>query len=154
MADEAQRGATAPAIVEVLRARLWSRLLLLLAVIMLLVVLCAAGQLGIGEAILSTVAVFAFGVIIPDTGETAGAAASSGTVVTPGFVDAVRLFADALPEPARIPLMELLAETFERDAAVRRDGARAQQGVRDWFADLRRLLGLSHETDPGRDAAG
>lgn len=46
------------------------------------------------------------------------------------------------PEHARVALLELLAETFERDVQVRRDCAAAQAGIAAWFAALRRRLGL------------
>lgn len=52
-----------------------------------------------------------------------------------------RILAPGLGEAQRLPLLELLAETFERDAAVRRDAAAARACLRQWFANLRRLLG-------------
>jgi hypothetical protein len=64
----------------------------------------------------------------------------------PGFLAAVRPLVDrilepGLAEPARRHLMELLAETFERDVQVRRDIASAQAASRDFFELLRRLVG-------------
>ena len=63
----------------------------------------------------------------------------------PEFLAAVRPLVDRILEPgisdsARIELMEMLAETFERDVAIRRDLQRAQQGFDAFFAELRRIL--------------
>jgi hypothetical protein len=65
----------------------------------------------------------------------------------PRFLAAVRplverLLDPATPEPARVPLLELLAETFERDVAVRANCAAAQDALQRAVANLRRLLGL------------
>jgi hypothetical protein len=65
----------------------------------------------------------------------------------PRFLAAVRPLAErildpALPAGARVSLLEKLAETFERDAQVRRDMARLRADLAQWFADLKRLLGL------------
>ncbi len=57
------------------------------------------------------------------------------------FLGAVRPLVEkildaATPEAARVPLLELLAETFERDVQVRRDLAVARRG---WIELLQRL---------------
>jgi hypothetical protein len=64
----------------------------------------------------------------------------------PRFLAAVRPLAVAIldpgtPEAARVPLLERLAETFERDVCIRRDTARARAAWAQWFESLRRLLG-------------
>lgn len=64
----------------------------------------------------------------------------------PRFLAAVRPMVEriidpATPEQARVPLLEMLAETFERDVQVRSDLAKAQQHWADFFANLRKLLG-------------
>jgi hypothetical protein len=64
----------------------------------------------------------------------------------PKFLDAVRPIAErildpALPEAVRVPLLERLAETFERDVQIRRDTARALAAWQDFVARLRLLLG-------------
>lgn len=64
----------------------------------------------------------------------------------PKFLAAVRPLAErildpATPEPSRVPLLELLAETFERDARNRASLAAAQEHWAQFFARLRRLLG-------------
>ncbi len=63
----------------------------------------------------------------------------------PRFLAAVRPLAErildpATPEPSRVPLLELLAETFERDARTRTDLAAASALWAQFFARLRRLL--------------
>lgn len=65
----------------------------------------------------------------------------------PRFLAAVRPLVEkildpTLPEPARIPLMEMLAETFERDVQVRTDLAKTREGLAAVFDHLKRLLGL------------
>lgn len=64
----------------------------------------------------------------------------------PRFLTAVRpmvatILDSGTPTAARVPLLELLAETFERDVQIRRDIAAAQAAWRDFFARLQRLLG-------------
>ena len=64
----------------------------------------------------------------------------------PRFLAAVRPMVErivdpATPEQARVPLLEMLAETFERDLQVRTDVAKAQQHWADFFAHLKKLLG-------------
>ena len=54
----------------------------------------------------------------------------------------VRIFDAGTPEHARIPLLEMLAETFERDRSNRENLKHAQDGIRRLFAELRRLLDL------------
>lgn len=63
----------------------------------------------------------------------------------PRFLTAVRpmvlsILDPATPETARVPLLEMLAETFERDVQVRRDIATAQTAWSQFFARLRQLL--------------
>lgn len=63
----------------------------------------------------------------------------------PRFLAAVRPMVERIldagtPEHARVTLLELLAETFERDVQVRRDLARAQAGWQAFFEHLRTLL--------------
>jgi hypothetical protein len=63
----------------------------------------------------------------------------------PRFLAAVRpmvvtILDPATPEHARVPLLELLAETFERDVQVRRDLGKALAGWNRFFAALRKLL--------------
>jgi len=64
----------------------------------------------------------------------------------PQFLAAVRpLVANILdantPEHARVPLLELLAETFERDVVARKSGEAARVAIAQWAEALKRLLG-------------
>lgn len=63
------------------------------------------------------------------------------------FLSAVRPLVESMLDPAiaadrRVGLLELLAETFERDLAIRRDTALARQHLQQYLAQLRELLGL------------
>lgn len=63
----------------------------------------------------------------------------------PRFLAAVRPMVGAIldagtPGDSRVALLETLAETFERDAQVRRDIASAHAAWREFFARLQRLL--------------
>lgn len=63
----------------------------------------------------------------------------------PRFLAAVRPMIERILDPttpvaSRVPLLELLAQTFERDVQIRRDFAAASLGVQQFFAALRRLL--------------
>lgn len=63
----------------------------------------------------------------------------------PGFLAAVRplavaIFDERTPVHAREPLLERLAETFERDRRVRDDFAEAQVEWRRYIAELKRYL--------------
>ncbi|MDO8348981.1 MAG: hypothetical protein Q7T30_02005 [Planctomycetota bacterium] len=63
----------------------------------------------------------------------------------PRFLAAVRPIIErivdpSLPEDARVPLLELLAETFERDVQVRLDLRRMRQAWDRMVADLLRVL--------------
>lgn len=65
----------------------------------------------------------------------------------PRFLTAVRPLVEKIldpgtPEAARVPLLEMLAETFERDVAIREATAQSQAAWRSFFANLRRMLGL------------
>jgi hypothetical protein len=65
----------------------------------------------------------------------------------PRFLAAVRpLVVNILdartPDHSRVALLELLAETFERDRQVRDDCASAKAAWQELFANLKRLLGL------------
>lgn len=63
----------------------------------------------------------------------------------PRFLAAVRPMVErildpTMPEASRVPLLELLAETFERDVQVRKDMATARAGWAAFFAKLKALL--------------
>jgi hypothetical protein len=48
-----------------------------------------------------------------------------------------------MPEGERVRLLELVAETFERDVQVRRDCAAAKAAWGKLFATLQKLLGMN-----------
>ncbi|HEB53842.1 MAG TPA: hypothetical protein ENI87_11370 [bacterium] len=71
----------------------------------------------------------------------------------PRFLEAVRpmvatILDPATPEESRVPLLELLAETFERDVTIRENTRAAQAAWAAFFERLRRLIsGEADETD-------
>jgi len=63
----------------------------------------------------------------------------------PKFLAAVRpmvvsILDPATPEESRIPLLEMLAETFERDVEIRDNCTAARQAFEAWIEALKRLL--------------
>lgn len=63
------------------------------------------------------------------------------------FLAAVRPFVErildpSLPESARVALLELLAETFERDVQIRRNTQRSLAAWADFVRRLKALLGM------------
>ena len=63
----------------------------------------------------------------------------------PRFLAAVRPIVERIVDPAlsedvRVPLLELLAETFERDVQVRLDLRRMRQAWDQMVVDLQKLL--------------
>jgi two-component system phosphate regulon sensor histidine kinase PhoR len=101
MADEVQRSGNdaGPTWGQVVRARFYGRLLLMLAIGVVLMALIGLELVGTwtGLAVFAVLVVLA--AIVPDTGGTAAAAGAAAAAGDPVFADAVRLFADALPEP-------------------------------------------------------
>ena len=65
----------------------------------------------------------------------------------PRFLTAVRPMVErildpATPDAARVPLLEMLAETFERDVQIRAATAQSLAAWQTFFANLRKMLGL------------
>ncbi len=65
----------------------------------------------------------------------------------PRFLTAVRPIAERilalpLPDDRRCALLEMLAETFERDVAIRVNTAAAIEGWQRFLSDLQRRFGL------------
>lgn len=61
------------------------------------------------------------------------------------FLTAVRpivekILDDKTPEDVRVPLLEMLAETFERDVTIRANGEAAQLAWKQFTEVLKRLL--------------
>ena len=46
----------------------------------------------------------------------------------------------ATPKASRVPLLELLAETFERDVAIRDNCDAARRSFEAWIEAIKRLL--------------
>lgn len=66
----------------------------------------------------------------------------------PRFLAAVRPMVDRILDPgmpiaARVPLLELLAETFQRDAEIRSDTAASLRGLAEWVQAMQRRFGLA-----------
>ena len=53
---------------------------------------------------------------------------------------AERILDPGTPEDARPALLELLAETCERDVAVKRNCEKAVNGLQQWFSNLERTI--------------
>lgn len=51
-----------------------------------------------------------------------------------------RILDPAMPEEHRVPLLELLAESFERDVQVRRDLQQARENWARFFEALKQML--------------
>ena len=63
----------------------------------------------------------------------------------PRFLAAVRplvasILDPATPEASRVPLLELLAGTFERDVAIRDNSDAARRSFEAWIEAIKRLL--------------
>jgi len=101
MADEAQRngGSAAADWAQVVRARLYGRLLFLLSVGLVFMTLAGLQLVDPWIDILAFAVVLVLSAIVPETGEQSAAASAAARSSDPAFADAVRLFADALPEP-------------------------------------------------------
>jgi two-component system phosphate regulon sensor histidine kinase PhoR len=99
MADEVHRGGTAADWGNVVRSRLYGRLLLLLAIGLVFMTLVGMQLVGPWIGIAAFAVVLVLAAIVPETGESAANAAGRPHAADPAFGDAVRLFADALPEP-------------------------------------------------------
>ena len=101
MADEAQRngGSAAADWAQVVRARLYGRLLFLLSVGLVFMTLAGLQLVDPWIDILAFAVVLGLSAIVPETGEQSAGASAAARSSDPAFGDAVRLFADALPEP-------------------------------------------------------
>lgn len=100
MADEAQRGVSGTSWIETLRSRLYGRLLMVLAMGLVFLTLVGIGALHPIFAMLAYAVVVAIAAIVPETSDSAGGLAATAHVGEVAYADAVRHFADALPDPA------------------------------------------------------
>lgn len=80
-------------------ARFWRRLLLLLAIALVFVVLCALRRLAVPDALLAWLAVALLAGLIPSTDDRRALAPSVSGSTGPDFAEDLRHFADALPDP-------------------------------------------------------
>src|SRR6478752_7365516 len=101
MADEAQRSGGASADwSQVVRARLYGRLLFLLAVGLVFMTLAGMQLVDPWIDILAFAVVLLLAAIVPETSDSPASLAAVNRASDPAFADGVRLFADALPDPA------------------------------------------------------
>ncbi|MDP3315711.1 MAG: ATP-binding protein [Devosia sp.] len=119
MADEAQRsgGGAATAWNQVVKARLYGRLLLLLAVGLVFMTLAGMQSIDPWIGIVAYAVVLALAAIVPETGESPTNLATVSRAADPAFGDGVRLFADALPDPAIV--LDRRSVVFHLNAAAR-----------------------------------
>ena len=118
MADEAQRSSgTAASWGQVVRARLYGRLLFLLSVGLVFLTLAGTQLLLPWAGIIAFAVVLLLAAIVPETSETPTNLATASRAADPAFGDGVRLFADALPDPAIV--LDRRSVVFHLNAAAR-----------------------------------
>lgn len=102
MADEAQRGASEASWFETLRTRLYGRLLMVLAVGLVFMTLAGLHIVAPWIAVVAYAVVVAIVAIVPEISDSAAGAPQAAKQSELAFADAVRHFADALPDPSII----------------------------------------------------
>ena len=119
MADEAQRSGsgTASGWGQVVRSRLYGRLLFLLAVGLVFMSLAGLQLVDPWVDILAFAVVLLLAAIVPETSESPTSLAATSRASDPAFADGVRLFADALPDPAIV--LDRRSVVFHLNAAAR-----------------------------------
>ena len=119
MVDEAQRsgGGAATAWNQVVRARLYGRLLFLLAVGLVFMTLAGMQSIDPWIGILAYTVVLLLAAIVPETSESQVSHAAVSRASDPAFGDGLRLFADALPDPAIV--LDRRSVVFHLNAAAR-----------------------------------
>jgi two-component system phosphate regulon sensor histidine kinase PhoR len=100
MVDEAQRGAAGLNWLGTLRSRLYGRLLLLLAVALVFMTMAGLDAIPIWVGLLAYAAIAALAALVPETTESEADVVSAAGRGELAFADALRHFADALPDPA------------------------------------------------------
>ncbi|MDC9823428.1 ATP-binding protein [Devosia sp. ZB163] len=100
MVDQAERRTGGSIWLETLRNRLYGRLLLLLAVALVFMVLAGSNVLDFWLAALAYAGVVAIAAVVPETTDSASGLSAAGGRSELAFADAVRHFADALPDPS------------------------------------------------------
>jgi len=102
MADEAQRGVSGSGWLETVRARLYGRLLMLLAMGLVFMTLAGLAVIDPWIGIVAYAVIVAIAAVVPETSESASGVTPGATSGELAFADAVRHFADALPDPSII----------------------------------------------------
>ncbi len=102
MAPEAQRAEAVAVQRPILRTRLYGRLLLLLAIGLVFLTLVGLQWLQPAVAAAAVLVILLLAAIVPETGESPVSRSVGAAPASFAFADAVRLFADALPEPCII----------------------------------------------------
>jgi two-component system phosphate regulon sensor histidine kinase PhoR len=100
MADEAQRSATGSTWLDTVRTRLYGRLLMLLAMGLVFMTLAGLNLIDPWLDILAYAIIVGIAAIVPETSESASGVAPGASTTELAFADAVRHFADALPDPS------------------------------------------------------
>lgn len=100
MADEAQRGVNGSTWFETLKARLYGRLLFMLAAGLVFMTMAGLNLVDPFVGILAYSVIILIAALVPETTESASGVAAGATTSELAFADAVRHFADALPDPS------------------------------------------------------
>ncbi|WP_423069110.1 ATP-binding protein [Devosia sp. CN2-171] len=100
MVDEAQRGVAGLNWLDTLRSRLYGRLLLLLAVALVFMTMAGLDAIPVWIGALAYAAIVALAALVPETTDSDTGVVSATAQGQLAFADALRHFADALPDPA------------------------------------------------------
>lgn len=100
MADEAQRRVNGSTWLDTLKTRLYGRLLMLLAIGLVFMTLAGLAIIDPWIGGLAYVAIALIAAMVPETSESAAGIAPGTSTGELAFADAVRHFADALPDPS------------------------------------------------------
>ena len=100
MADEAQRGVTGSTWLDTVRTRLYGRLLMLLAMGLVFMTLAGLAVIDAWIGILAYAVIVGIAAVVPETTESTTGTVPGASTTELAFADAVRHFADALPDPS------------------------------------------------------
>ena len=102
MADEAQRAMPASSWFDTLKSRLYGRLLMVLAIGLVFMTLVGIHVVDAWTAIVAYAVVVGITAVVPETSDSGTSVAVGANQSEIAFADAVRHFADALPDPSLI----------------------------------------------------
>jgi two-component system phosphate regulon sensor histidine kinase PhoR len=119
MGDEAHRDGRPARWGEVVRTRLYGRLLFLLSASLVFMTLAGLNLVDGLVGILAFAVILILAAVVPDTDETPAEIAAAIRHANPAFADAVHLFADALSEPCIV--LDRRSIVLHRNAAAKRD---------------------------------